>query len=299
MQRIPDYLTVLSAVWVLLLTPFSVAADEGSLYNYGQASDEALTLYRQGWAEILEKGRWAEAERLYREVLAVDPGFVIAKSILGRITEDAQERKALTADVNRNLSAVDKPGRLILDPYTMTLTLISARETGESLAEDFRDELTGLAISNYRRFLDRYPDEWAVRIEYIEWIHAKHGPQRALDEIQKMRKEEGPHVSRLSYFPAYFHAELGEYERAKKVAREFVNQLPPGEWPQEHYIEAFIAFERGDYALADTAVERALQLAPRHLIAQRLNKKIKQALSTAKVLSVVEEAPESAVSPKQ
>lgn len=243
-------------------------------YSYGQTSEKALDLYRQGWSEILEYGRWAESERLYREALAVDQDFVVAMSVLGRITDDQAERSALTADARRLAQTVDSHGRLLLDPYLETLTLISARESGENLPDNFREDLADLAIDNYRSFLKTYPDEWAVRIEYLEWVHAKHGPREAVREIERMHKENPHYVSRLSYFPAYFYAELGDYEQAMALAERFVGQLGPGEWPQVHYIRGFIAYERGDYAAAQMLIKKALALDPRHLIAQRLQKKI-------------------------
>ncbi|WOJ96876.1 hypothetical protein R0137_16760 [Congregibacter brevis] len=271
-----------------LTFPLSMAADlpqtKGSdsyndNYNYSGARPRAVELYRQGWAEILERGRWGEAERLYREALREDSGFLIAKSVLARMTADPQERNSLEADIKRGKDQVDSSGRLILDPYVMTLRLISARETGASLPADFRSDLTDLAISNYRSFLERYPGEWAVRIEYIEWIHAKHGPSAALQAISEMQSQDPSFTSRLSYFPAYFHAELGDYERATTEAREFVSKLGPGDWPQRHYIEAFIAYEQGDYPRAAKAIAETLNLDSQHIIAQRLNAKISDALS--------------------
>lgn len=256
----------------------SVSA-ESPRYSYGQACEKALPVYRQGWVEILERGRWTEAERLYREAVAVAPDCMIAKSVLGRITVDAAERKTLIAQIQANIENVDPHGRLILEPYLKTLILISARDTQQSLSEDFRSDLTKMAISNYRSFLEHYPEEWAVRVEYIEWIHAEQGPQKALEAIQKMSQERPSDSVRLSYFPAYFHAELGEYDQATELARQFVQELGPGDWPQEHYISAFIAYQLSDYAAASQSIKQALLLDPRHLIAERLRKKIDAALA--------------------
>ncbi|WP_405270749.1 hypothetical protein [Congregibacter sp.] len=291
MQCFRGFLTRIILLYMLALTSLSSMAGDSSQakdsdsfndsdnYGFSGVSASAVELYRQGWAEILERGRWREAERLYREALREDPGFLIAKSVLARMTADAQERDSLSSDIQRGKDQVDASGRLILDPYVMTLTLISAREKGESLPADFRSDLADLAISNYRNFLERYPGEWAVRVEYIEWIHAKHGPAAALQAIREMHNQEPSFTSRLSYFPAYFHAELGDYESATTKAQEFVSQLGPGDWPQKHYIEAFIAYEQGDYPRAAAAIAEALRLDSRHIIAQRLDAKINDALS--------------------
>lgn len=285
MRRSTKIERVAHPLWMLLTVALGAAAvpsasAEASLYSYGEACKKALPYYRQGWVEILENGRWTEAERLYREAVAVAPDCIVAKSVLGRITVDAAERKTLIAQIQANVENVDPRGRLILEPYLQTLILISARDTGQRLGEEFRSDLTKTAINNYQVFLEHYPEEWAVRVEYIEWTHAEQGPKKALDAIQKMLQERPSDSVRLSYFPAYFHAELGEFDQATELARQFVQELGPGDWPQEHYISAFIAYQLGDYAAASVAIKQALLLDPRHLIAERLSKKINAAVAS-------------------
>jgi len=272
---------MLFAAAVVLTAGLAPAAGADSqLYSYGEACHGAMSDYRQGWAEILENGRWTDSERLYRKVVAAAPDCLIAKSVLARITIDADERESLIEDIQSNIDKVDVHDRWLLDPYLKTLLLINARDTGQSLGEGFRDDLTSMAVRNYRAFLDEYPGEWAVRIEYIEWIHAAQGPQGALEAIGEMSSEGLSDNLRLSYFPAYFHAELGEYSQAIELAQAFVQQLGPGDWPQEHYITAFIDYQRGQYSAAAESIKHALQLDPRHLIAERLSKKIDKALET-------------------
>ncbi|WP_439101548.1 tetratricopeptide repeat protein [Congregibacter sp.] len=262
-----------------LVTSSSILAETPSSYPYGGVNEKALALYRQGWSEILERGRWAEAERLYRAALATAPDFVIAKSVLARMTDDAKERETLVDEIKRERGGVGAWGELLLDPYVMTLKLISARESGTALRTGFRDDLTNLAIESYRDFTERYPDEWAVRIEYLEWIHAKHGPGEALRAIDAMENANPTYVARLSYFPASFYAELGDFAQARREAEIFLGQLGPGDWPQAHYIRAFIAYEQGDYPAAAESVNEALRLDPQHVIAQRLKVKADRALA--------------------
>ncbi|MDP5053558.1 MAG: hypothetical protein NWP69_07205 [Congregibacter sp.] len=259
-------------------TTESVSADSAE-YDYYGVDKNALALYRQGWSEILERGRWTEAERLYREAMLIDPDFIIGKSVLARITDDPKERQALTAEIERDIDGVDTSGRWVLDPYLMTLLLINARESAQTLPEDFRRDLAQLAVKNYRSFLQEYPGEWAVRVEYIEWIHAQQGPENALTAIEEMQEQDSTSSVRMSYFPAYFYAELGDYPRATALAEQFVESLGPGDWPQAHYIAAFIAYQREDYAVASDAINRALRLDPKHLIAQRLRKEIDAAIA--------------------
>ncbi|EAQ98698.2 tetratricopeptide repeat protein [Congregibacter litoralis] len=295
MTRIPNWGSLRSlrvlALSALIMSSVSPAAANTSLYSYGGVNDEALALYRQGWSEILERGRWAEAERLYRAALVLAPDFVIAKSVLARMTDDAAEREALVHEINRSRGRVDVRGQLILDPYAMTLTLITARESGATLRAGFREDLTNLAIANYQKFIEHYPDEWAVRIEYLEWIHAKQGPGEALRAIEAMKAANPAHGARLSYFPASFYAEIGDFAKATEEAERFIRQLGPGDWPQAHYIGAFIAHLQGDYRLASESINDALRLDPQHIIAQRLKVEIEKALND-RSLQVETEEPE-------
>lgn len=256
----------------LALSLVASAEDEqkAHYYDYGGASAAAVVAYRQGWVEILEYGRWTEAERLYRKAVKLDPGFFIAKSVLARISRDATERDALYRSVQENLHSVDASGRLILDVYQKTLELFAAREAKTPLAEGFREQMVAQAVTNYRRFLDRYPGEWSVVIEYLEWVHAAHGSGAALLEIEALRKNPAMAEITLSYFPASFYAELGDEAKALQSFKAFSAALPRGDLPQRHYALAYLNFYKGDYLAAKLEVDRSLVLDPKHLLAERL-----------------------------
>jgi tetratricopeptide (TPR) repeat protein len=258
----------------LLVAPLCGASErENGHYAYGGASSEALEVYRRGWVEILEYGRWAEAERLYRQALALDPAFTIAKSVLARITADVEERQALYREVESELDRVDADGLLILEVYQRTLELFAFRERGEPVPAGFRDAMARQAVSSYARFIAKYPAEWSVVIEFIEWVHALKGPEAALSEVARI----GAGEQGFSYFPAYFEAELGRFDRARALAEEFAAGFGDPLVPQPHYLNAYISYELGQFEVANQHVARALELAPRHLIAQRLQKKIAEA----------------------
>jgi tetratricopeptide (TPR) repeat protein len=247
-------------------------------YTYANVNEAALAAYRHGWVEILDYGRWEEAERFYRQALELDPDFIVARSVLARITIDADERRDLYRDVQNNLVRVDGQGRLILDVYQQTLELFIAREQGQALAPGFSDDMAALAVSNYRRFIDRYPREWSVVIEYVEWVHALRGPGAALEEIRRLGVTDTAIAHSFSYFPAYFYAELGQYDKALELAGLFEARFDDPQVPQPHYLNAYIAYEMGRFTAAKAHIDRALELAPGHLIAQRLRKKIEEAL---------------------
>lgn len=266
-----------------LFLPMAISAQESrdALYGFGGAAPEAVAAYRQGWLEILEYGRWEEAERQYRLALSISPDFVIAQSVLARLSTDASERRELEVAINTVKSGVDADGRLLLDPYLSTLEFISMRERGVSIPAEQRKELAMMAASNYRAFLDKYPGEWSVRIEYIEWIHALYGPARALEIIETMSEDENIADRGFSYFPAHFHAELGLLEEAQALARIFEDRLPQTELPQAYFLGAFLAFQKSEFDTALTKVNKALDLDPLHQLADRLKVKIEAAVSAA------------------
>ena len=245
-------------------------------YDFGTSNETAQQHYRRGWIEILQYGRWMEAERQYRLAVAADPNFFIAKSVLGRITSSKSERAQLYSDVERHSDLVDDAGQLLLRTYQRTLELFELRESGNPIPEGFREDMAAIAERDYAQFLKQYPDEYSVNIEYIEWVHARRGPAAALEEVERLNARDVGRLS-FSYFPAYFHAELGNFEVAHEMAHDFARAMDETA-PQPHYLRAFIAFKEGDLLRAQHDVERALGLDDRHLLAERLRAQIEAAL---------------------
>lgn len=252
-------------------------AGEGP-YDFGGASGEALTLYRQGWIEILRFGRWTEAERLYREAVAADPDFLLAQSVLARITADSAERDRLYAVVHSRNDAVDEQGQLLLHTYQRTLELFARREAGYTASADDRRAMARRAVADYRRFLDSSPREWSVIIEYMEWVHALEGAEAALRVVEDLRGAVDTPLY-FSYFPAWFEAELGNHERAAAMADDFAARLNDPDAPQPYYLRAFLAQQRGELEVARQQIEKALRLDPRHLLASRLRAEILDSLA--------------------
>lgn len=253
--------------------PAAASPVDDGFYSFDNTNPRALALYRQGWLEILEYGRWTESERLYREALRVDPSFVIGKAVLARITSDAQERRELHRQIERDAHLVDADGQLILGVYVDTLTLIDARDTGAALEPGFRERMAEQAVQRYELFVRKYPNEWSVLIEYIEWVHALDGPQAAIAAAQTMNSLYQSSPS-YSYFLAYFHAELKNFSTAIQLANEFSTQLDAQVHPQASYIRAFIALQQGQRETARRSIERALEIDSKHLLAQRLAREI-------------------------
>jgi len=246
-------------------------------FPFAHVDVEAVAHYRQGWVEILSYGRWSEAERHYREAIAQDPDFLLGMSVLARITADVDERNTLYERVNARLEEAGEYERLLLTTYQQTLELFALRETGAAIPDNYRRSMAARAVDDYGRFLGSYPGEWSVMIEYVEWVHALEGPEAALQEIERLRSTMGQGLD-FSYFPAYFHAELGQLTIARKRASEFAARIDDPGSPQPHYLNAFLHYQAGDLTQAQQAIERALALDSRHLLAQRLQGLIERAL---------------------
>ncbi len=266
---------LLSAASLLAAPPEGWEQTAEGLYDFGGASVEALTLYRQGWVEILRYGRWSEAERLYREAVAADPDFLIAQSVLARITTDSAERDRLYEAVERRRQSVDDQGQLLLHTYQRTLELFALREAGQSISPDERRAMARRAVDDYGRFLANSPREWSVVIEYMEWVHALEGPEAALAVVEKLHGESDAPLY-FSYFPAWFEAELGNHERAAALAGEFDARLNDPDAPQPYFLRAFLAQQRGETQIARQQIETALTLDPRHLLASRLQAELRE-----------------------
>jgi len=242
-------------------------------YGFGDTNEQALAAYRSGWVAILRDGRWSEAERRYREALKLDPGFTMAKSVLARITTDSAERDALYQRVESERDNADPMDELLLHTYQETLELFARREAGAAPSAGDRRAMAERAVKDYGAFLASYPGEWSVMIEYVEWIHALDGPAAALAAIDSLRAASAADLD-FSYFPAWFHAELGRLDEARRLAAAFRNTIDDPGAPQPYFLEAYLHFEAGDLKAAKESVERALALDSRHLLAARLRNRI-------------------------
>ena len=62
-----------------------------------------------------------------------------------------------------------------------------------------------------------------------------------------------------------------------ELADAFAAGIGPEDVPQPHYIDAYLHLQRGDLPAARAAINRALALDPRHLLAVRLQQQIEAA----------------------
>lgn len=251
-------------------------------YHYGGAKAEALRLYRTGWEEILVKGRWTLAERLFREAVKIDPDFTLGKALVGRISQSPEERRALIDDIGASIDRVDEDGRLILDVFLMTIEAMNARDAGRPLPDGFQDKQAATALANFKAFTDKYPGETGILIEYLEWLHARDGAEAALSAINILQASGKSLSPFLTFFTAFLNAELGYKERASLAATVFERVLNDPLLPQPYYLYAHVYRHDGRFQEAKSMIDRAVGLDPNHLMAKRLQTEIDEILGSNK-----------------
>ena len=104
----------------LLLSIYACNYDNNNAsFDYGTKSDSARYYYLNGFHEILDNGRWTEAENSYRKALEFDPDYALGKSLVGRITRNLDEREKLLQQLLaiKNKSSQDE--NLLLDVYLL------------------------------------------------------------------------------------------------------------------------------------------------------------------------------------
>ncbi|MCA9296733.1 MAG: hypothetical protein KC983_09445, partial [Phycisphaerales bacterium] len=153
-------------------------------FSYGTDNAVALAAFNRGWMQIMDEGRWTAAERSFREAADADPSFILGAALVARITTDLDERQALLANIEANLDRADTDCRLLLDVFLMNIRAMNARDEGRAMPAVFNEERRSLALRNFGAFVTAHPQEPYIQAEYIEWIHAVHGAEAALEAME-------------------------------------------------------------------------------------------------------------------
>ena len=253
---------------------------ESSYFPYGSKSDSAVYYFRLGWQQILDNGQWTRSEQSFRKAVEIDSTFLVGWSLVGRISQDYQERKAIL-DMIDNAAETSEAQALLLEIFRSNIKLMNDREEGISTPEQRRAHF-GLAERNYRRFLDQYPHESYMLAEYIEVLHANYGPEVALDSLKMLPTESQAGLLFFEAYTAHLEKELGNPEKAIAIASEMSRTVSGDTIPARPYVLADIYFAMGRYDEALASVEEALRRDPNHLIARSLEGRIRKAIDDAR-----------------
>lgn len=252
---------------------------ETSRFSYGTQNNEAHRLFDQGWQQIMDSGEWTQSEVSYRKAVALDPDFLIANSLVGRLTKDLEERDAIYKILEAKKENLTPDERLLLDIYMTSMELLTIRDKNQKFPEGFIDHYYALSENNFRTFVHKHPEEDYVKAEYIEIIHAIHGPRQAIDSIHALSTSRQREIPFYISYEAIMNAELGNYEVALQKADYLRTKLDNPNLSSPYALYADIYFKMDSLQLAKEYIDTAVRLEPKHIIAQRLKKRVDTALN--------------------
>lgn len=239
-------------------------------------SDSALFYYYKGWEMVMDEGNYSAAEQAYRTAVHFDSNFLVAQSLLGRISGELREREDIAHMLEAKKANLTGDERLLLDEYIELLKLMNVREKEPGKAPAQLEKALALGEKNLNILVHRYPDEIYYKSEFIETIHYRQGPAAALDSIRALRSDAQKLNPFLVGYEAGLEAELGHYELALKKAEALASLFEGRRSPKPNVVFADIYFKMGELGKAKKEVEKALSLDPKNVDALRLKKQISE-----------------------
>jgi tetratricopeptide (TPR) repeat protein len=234
----------------------------------------------------MDEGRYGDSEISYRKALEYDPNFLVGKSVLARLTLDLEERIHLYEEIQEQKHSITGDESLILEVYSSLVKYSNLRDQGDSEAKKALQEALQLAEKNFKEVIHKYPEEIYLKSEYIEILHSLYGPKQALDSLNKLTtitQKSNPFLLGLT---ASMHAELEEYDVAKKQANRLIEVVNDSTQPKTFAVLAAIYFQIGNLKMAKKNADKANKLDAKNLDASRLKKKIDQAIEEKSALNL-------------
>ncbi|TMM55992.1 hypothetical protein FEE95_15225 [Maribacter algarum] len=262
---------------LILLFFISCKSNKISTLKYS-TSPEALRHYQKGWEQIMDEGRYGEAEVSYRKSLEYDPDFLIGKSVLARLTLNLEERLKLYEEIQEKRNTVTGDERLILEVYSSLVKHTNLKDQGSSETKSSLQKALSIAEKNLGSVVHKYPAEIYLKAEYIEVLNSLYGPKQALDSLNALTTISQKDNPFLLGFSASMHAELEEYDIAMKQANRLLQVVKDSTLPKTFAVLADVYFQMGSLEVAKSNVDRAGKLDPKNLDASQLKKKIDEAI---------------------
>ena len=261
--------------FALLAAPFVGCAAPEHRPEVSRSRERADLHFEAGWSHIMNEGRWTAAEASFRAAAEADPEWVLARSLVARITADVVEREALLEWIEARIDDVGEPDRLLLEVFVRNIVAMNARDRGRDLPAGFRAERQEIARRNFSRYVEQRPEAWWASAEWVEWIHSAEGAEAALSAIDERVDRS---VVDAPFFVSYrtvLLAELGRYAEAEGAALAFEASLQDPGAPAVHVLRAQLALAEGRAGVALVGLERALEIDPAHLIARGLAQRVR------------------------
>lgn len=264
----------LASLFLLLFLLTSCGSSSDKDLVYSTSSKKALEEFRKGWVQIMDEGRYGAAEDSYRNALEHDPDFLIAKSVLARLTLDLEERLEFEKQIFAKREEVQGDERLVLDVYQGLVRYTNLRDQGAPQAGRVLQEAIQTAEKNLKYIVHKYPKETYLKAEYIEFLHSRYGPRQTLDSLATLLLPEQKKNPFLMGVSASLHAELDEFDIAIKQAEELKKIINDSTQPKPFAVYAYIYLHKGDLQLAKINADIANELDPLNLDASRLMERI-------------------------
>ncbi|WP_282050156.1 hypothetical protein [Maribacter aquivivus] len=251
-----------------------------AVYTYGAKNDSAVFYFNKGWEHILNYGQWTLSEKAFRKAVDFDSTFIVGKALVGKNTTNLNERIQILNDINNSQIKVSEDDQLILEVTRITLELFNARGQNVKLDEDFISNFLTTAEKNYRTFIHKYPNESYIKAEYIEVLNAIYGAKIALDSLHILTSPKQKKVPFFISYAATLESDLGNFEKALSIADDFNNQINDPNIPQPYVLYGSIYLKMDSLSLATSNLDKALQLDPNHIFAQRFKTQLLTKLNT-------------------
>ncbi len=256
------------------------SSNQPAVYTYGAKNDSAVFYFNKGWEHILDYGQWTLSEKAFRKAVALDSTFIVGQALVGKNTTNLKERIQILNDLNSSQIKVREDDQLILEVTMITLELFNAREQQIKLEKDFISNFLSTAEKNYRTFIHKYPNESYIKAEYIEVLNAIYGPELALDSLHILTI---PIQKRIPFFISYaatLESDLGNFKKALAIADQFNTQINDPNIPQPYVLYGSIYLKMDSLSLATSNLDKALELDPNHIFAQRFKKQLQTKLNS-------------------
>jgi len=250
------------------------------VYNYGAKNDSALFYFTKGWEYIMDYGQWTLSEKAFRKAVEFDSTFVIGKSLVGKITGNLDERIKLLNEINRKKNNVSKDDQLLLEVTLTTMELFNARDQKIKLDDKFIPDFMKMAEINYRKFVHKYPSQSYIKAEYIEVLQSNHDSKIALDSLHTLTTPKQKEIPFFMSYAATLESDLGNYKKALSIADKFSSKINDLNIPQQYVLYASIYLKMDSLSLAKSQIDKALELDPNHVFAQRFKNQIESKLKS-------------------
>jgi len=261
-------------LFVGLLSVLSVRAADAQRLILSTRSGSSLDYYYEGWRQVMYEGDYSASEAAYREAVRRDPHFLMAQSLLARISGDLDERQRLQKEIEQRKDQVHGDERRLLDSYLALVNLMNVRETHPDRADSVARQALVDSEPVLRTIAHRYPDEEYYRAEYVEVLNYVHGPQTALDSIAVFTTRGGESNVFLRGYKAELLADSGRLDEAFTEASDFSELFSDRDVPRPHVVLAYVLLKMAKPERARPHVLRALELDPKNIDAQRLKNRL-------------------------